>query len=153
MKSDMSDFEPVFTIGTTARLLSIAVQTLRMYEQEGLVLPHKTPGGHRMYSARDMERLKCIRKLISEDGLNISGIKHLMALVPCWQYKGGLDDDCRNCRAYYETIGPCWNLEEPGAKCRAQDCRSCEVYRLRISCERMKMLLFGHQRPEKTAKA
>jgi len=148
MKTEIDRFEPVFTIGTVARMIEVAVQTIRLYEQEGLIMPFKTETGRRMYSLHDLERLKCIRKLLTQDGLNISGIKRLMSLIPCWEFKGGLDEDCKQCPAYYETIGPCWSLKQVGNKCVGQDCRQCTVYRMNISCEKMKAVLFGHYRSD-----
>lgn len=152
MNEHIHRYEPVFTIGTVAKKLEIAVQTIRMYEKEGLILPFKTDTGRRMYSMHDLERLKCIRKLLTEDGLNISGIRRLSSMIPCWEFKGGLDDECRNCPAYYDTIGPCWSLEEVGGKCVGQDCRTCEVYRMNFSCEKLKKVIFEHQRPAQSQK-
>ena len=148
MKTEFDRYEPVFTIGTVAKMIEVAVQTLRLYEQEGLILPYKTETGRRMYSLHDLERLKCIRKLLTQEGLNINGIKRLMSLIPCWEFKGGLDEDCQQCPAYYETIGPCWSLKRVGNKCVGQDCRQCPVYQMNISCEKMKAVLFGHYRSE-----
>ncbi len=148
MENNFDYYEPVLTIGTVAKKLEIAVQTVRLYEQEGLILPYKTETGRRMYSMHDVERLHCIRKLLTEDGLNISGIKRLMSLIPCWEFKGGFDEDCKNCPAYYDTIGPCWTLRGVGEKCVGEDCRSCKVYRMNLSCEKMKAIIFGHHRPE-----
>ncbi len=141
-------YDPVISIGTVAKRLGVAVQTVRLYEKEGLVLPYKTQTGRRLFSAHDVERLKCIRKMITEHGLNISGIKQLMALIPCWDYRGGFDDDCRICKVFSESIGPCWNVREVGAKCRHEDCRLCSVYRLEISCDRMKEIIHGERRKE-----
>ncbi len=148
MEQDIDRYEPVLTIGTVAKKLNIAVQTIRLYEQEGLILPYKTETGRRMFSMHDLERLQCIRKLLTQDGLNITGIKRLMSLIPCWEFKGGLDEDCKSCPAYYETIGPCWSIKNVGSKCQGQDCRLCPVYRMNLSCAKMKAVLFGHHRPE-----
>jgi MerR family transcriptional regulator/heat shock protein HspR len=149
MENSLNPFEPVFTIGTVAKMLNIAVQTIRLYEQEGLILPAKTETARRMFSLHDVDRLKCIRKLLKHDGLNISGIKKMMSLLPCWEFKGGLDDECKLCPAYYETIGPCWHLKEVGEKCKGQDCRGCKVYQMNVSCEEMKTILYRNRRPEK----
>lgn len=148
MEEMIDRFEPILTIGTVAKMLDVAVQTLRMYEHEGLILPYKTDTGRRMYSMHDVERLKCIRRLITQEGLNLCGIKKLFSLIPCWEFKGGLDEECRQCPAYYETIGPCWSLDEVGGKCKGQDCRKCPVYQMELSCNKMKTILFGNLRPE-----
>ena len=139
-------YEPVLTIGTVAEKLGISVQSIRLYEQEGLILPHKSESGHRKYSLHDLERLECIREMLTTNGLNINGVKRLMSMVPCWEYKGGLDDDCRNCPIYYEVNGPCWTRGDVGPKCQLTDCRSCAVYRLDINCHKMKEIVFNRKK-------
>ena len=134
-------YAPVLTIGTVARELGVSAQAVRLYEGEGLVLPEKTNTGRRMFSIHDVERLRCIRTMITEHGLNIAGIRRLMALIPCWDYKGGLDEDCRQCPVYYEMLGPCWSVENVGPKCSGMNCRDCEVYRMPVSCEQMKNIV------------
>jgi Zn-finger protein len=56
----------------------LAVPTIRLYEQEGLVLPYKTPTGRRLYSLHDLEKLTCIRQMITEHGVNLQGIKKVL---------------------------------------------------------------------------
>ncbi|TFG94926.1 MAG: MerR family transcriptional regulator [Calditrichales bacterium] len=141
-------FEPVLTIGVAAAKLGISVQSLRLYEQEGLIIPFKTQTGRRMYSFHDIDRLTCIREMITAQGLNLSGIKRLMSMIPCWDYKGGLDNDCLSCSAYYDAQGPCWTLAKVGPKCEVSECRTCPVYRVEINCNKMKEIIFGHSRPE-----
>jgi len=134
--------EPVLTIGMAARELRVAVQTLRMYEGAGLILPARSSSGRRLYSMKDMEKLRCIRNLITKEGLNINGIRKVLSLIPCWQYKGGIDEDCLNCQAYREAIGPCWNVPNVGKKCRQADCRLCGAYQIYLSCKNIKHILF-----------
>lgn len=148
MPDNMDRYEPILTIGTVAKRLNVAVQTVRLYEQEGLVLPFKTQTGRRMFSMHDLNRLTCIRKMITEHGLNLKGIKRLMSLIPCWEFKGGLDEQCQQCPAYYEATGPCWSLRTVGEKCMSQDCRNCDVYRTELNCEKLKEVIFGHRRPD-----
>jgi DNA-binding transcriptional MerR regulator len=50
-------------------------QTLRAYERDGLLTPYRTPGGTRRYSMRDVERLRLIRRLTQEEGLNLAGVR------------------------------------------------------------------------------
>jgi len=142
------DNEPFLTIGAAAQQLGVAVQTVRLYEKSGLILPARTPTGRRLYSLRDMERLRCIRNLITKEGLNISGIRKMLSLIPCWEYKGGLDEDCLGCQAYREAIGPCWSVREVGAKCRQVDCRSCGAYQVHLNCNNIKEILFNHRSKE-----
>ena len=141
-------YEAVMTIGTVAGKLNVSVQTLRLYEQEGLILPAKTNGGRRMYSFHDLERLHCIREMITKHGLNLNGIKQLMSMIPCWEYKGGLDKDCQNCPVYYEAKGPCWTRGDVGPKCQGVDCRDCPVYRIEFNCNKLKEVVFGHVAPK-----
>ncbi|UCF65540.1 MAG: MerR family transcriptional regulator [bacterium] len=81
--------EAFLTIGAAARQLGVAVQILRLYENSGLILPARTHSGRRLYSMKDMERLCCIRDLITKERLNINGIRKMLSLIPCWEYRGG----------------------------------------------------------------
>ncbi len=134
----LNKYDAVLPIGAVAKMLDVAVQTLRMYEHEGLVLPERTPGGRRLYSLHDVQKLRCIRKMITEQSMNISGIRKVLSMIPCWEFMGGLDEDCLNCPAYTQASGPCWSVREVGAKCVRQDCRQCEVYRLDFDCQNLK---------------
>jgi len=147
-KENLDIFEPMLTIGAVAKMVGVATQTVRMYEKEGVVLPHRTESGRRMYSVHDVDRLKCVRKMIVEHGMNLPGIKRMLSLLPCWEFKGGLDEQCKQCPAYYEVVGPCWSLTYVSTKCEADDCRSCRVYRMQLNCEKFKEVIFGHRRPE-----
>jgi MerR family transcriptional regulator/heat shock protein HspR len=55
-------------------------QTLRLYEARGLVRPRRTPGGTRLYSDSDLERLAGIQRLTGELGLSLAGVEHVLAL-------------------------------------------------------------------------
>ena len=67
--------EPLLTIGTVAQMLDLHQQTLRKYEEEGLVSPDRTEGGTRMYSRNDVERLRVIVSLTRELGVNLAGVE------------------------------------------------------------------------------
>ena len=69
----------VFAISVAAEMVSMRIQNLRVYERHGLVEPDRTPGGTRLYSREDVERLHRIRDLLAE-GLNLAGIARVMAL-------------------------------------------------------------------------
>lgn len=69
----------VFAISVAADLVSMQVQNLRVYERRGLVEPARTPGGSRLYSPADIERLHRIRDLL-RDGLNLAGIARVLEL-------------------------------------------------------------------------
>jgi MerR family transcriptional regulator/heat shock protein HspR len=71
---------PRYMISVAAELVGMHPQTLRMYEQKGLVRPKRTPGNTRLYSERDIERLQLIQRLTSELGLNLAGVEHVLRL-------------------------------------------------------------------------
>lgn len=135
-------FKPVLSIGAAAALINVSVQTLRLYEQKGLILPHKTQSGRRKYSMHDVDRLKQIRRMLIEEGMNLNGVRSLLSFIPCWSFKGGYDKDCEQCPAAFETREPCWNIKNVGAKCQEQDCRVCPVYQLNINHERLKEIFY-----------
>ena len=146
MDEVLDKYEPLFTIGVIARLLKVSVQVIRLYEKEGLILPYKTDSRRRFYSYHDLERLKCIRQMLGDKGLNLSGIRKIFALIPCWHYRGGLNEDCKTCPAYTQSNGPCWSLKNVGGKCTDTDCRQCNVYRMEFSCEKLKDIFYhGNQ--------
>jgi MerR family transcriptional regulator/heat shock protein HspR len=62
MKNKVMQHEPLLTIGTVSDVLGVAVQTIRLYEREGLVIPYKTQTGRRMYSTNDLERVNYHRQ-------------------------------------------------------------------------------------------
>jgi MerR family transcriptional regulator/heat shock protein HspR len=67
-------------ISVAADLVGMHPQTLRLYEAKGLVQPGRTPGGTRLYSDRDIERLRLIQRLTTELGLNLAGVDHVLRL-------------------------------------------------------------------------
>jgi MerR family transcriptional regulator, heat shock protein HspR len=69
----------VFAISVAADMVSMQIQNLRVYERHGLVEPDRTPGGTRLYSPDDIERLARVRELLRE-GLNLAGIVRVVDL-------------------------------------------------------------------------
>jgi MerR family transcriptional regulator/heat shock protein HspR len=67
--------EPLFVISVAARLVEMHPQTLRKYEREGLIAPSRTSGNLRLYSDRDIERLRQVKYLVEEVGLNLAGVQ------------------------------------------------------------------------------
>ena len=59
--------EPLYSIGTAARMLGISVHTVRMYEREGLVIPFRKESHQRLFSDADIERLRCTRQTITKE--------------------------------------------------------------------------------------
>jgi MerR family transcriptional regulator/heat shock protein HspR len=71
---------PRYMISVAADLVGVHPQTLRIYEQKGLVRPKRTPGNTRLYSEADLERLQLIQRLTTELGLNLAGVEHVLRL-------------------------------------------------------------------------
>ena len=71
---------PRYMISVAADLVGMHPQTLRMYEAKGLVRPGRTPGGTRLYSDNDVERLRLIQRLTTELGLNLAGVEHVLRM-------------------------------------------------------------------------
>jgi MerR family transcriptional regulator/heat shock protein HspR len=70
----------VFMISVAAELAEMHPQTLRMYEQRGLIEPKRSPKGTRLYSHEDVERLRRIQEMTNDLGLNLAGVEHVLRL-------------------------------------------------------------------------
>jgi MerR family transcriptional regulator/heat shock protein HspR len=71
---------PMFVISVAAEMSELHPQTLRAYERDGLLSPYRTPGGTRRYSMRDVERLRLIRRLTQDEGLNLAGVRLVLEM-------------------------------------------------------------------------
>lgn len=69
---------PRYMISVAAELVGMHPQTLRIYEQKGLVNPKRTAGNTRLYSDADVERLRLIQRLTGEWGLNLAGVERVL---------------------------------------------------------------------------
>ena len=78
--SSYVDDRPRYMISVAADLVGMHPQTLRIYEQKGLVRPQRTRGNTRLYSEADIERLRLINRLTTELGLNLAGVEHVLRL-------------------------------------------------------------------------
>ena len=67
--------EDVYFISMAARMLGMHPQTLRKYERLGLVQPSRTIGSMRLYSREELERLKAIKRLVDDGGINLAGVQ------------------------------------------------------------------------------
>jgi MerR family transcriptional regulator, heat shock protein HspR len=74
------DERPRYMISIAAELVGMHPQTLRIYEQKGLVRPKRTAGNTRLYSEADVERLRLIQRLTTEIGLNLAGVEQVLHL-------------------------------------------------------------------------
>jgi MerR family transcriptional regulator, heat shock protein HspR len=88
------DDRPRYMISIAADLVGMHPQTLRLYEQKGLVRPKRTAGNTRLYSEADIERLQLIQRLTSELGLNLAGVELVIRL----------EDELRKAHARIEKL-------------------------------------------------
>ena len=70
-----------FFISVAARMLGMHPQTLRKYERLGLVQPSRTIGSMRVYSREELERLKAIKRLVDDAGINLAGVQRLLSIA------------------------------------------------------------------------
>jgi len=85
---------PRYMISVAADLVGMHPQTLRIYEQKGLVRPQRTAGNTRLYSDADVERLRLIQRLTTELGLNLAGVEAVL----------GLEEQLRRMQARMERL-------------------------------------------------
>ena len=89
----------------------------------------------------ELDKVKCIKQMIQEQGLNFEGIRQLMSLVPCWKLRKCSVKIKERCYFFERRVKPCWSSEE---KCSdpLPDCRECDVYRKLISCDDIKKFMY-----------
>lgn len=87
------DLRAVYIISVAAELAGVHPQTLRIYEQKGLVRPQRTRGNTRRYSEADIDRLRRVQRL-TQEGVNLAGAKRIMAM----------EDQLRRMRARIEQL-------------------------------------------------
>lgn len=73
--------EPVYVISVAARIVGLHEQTLRMYEKRGLVVPKRTARNTRLYSLNDLKKLKLIKVLTQEKGVNLAGVRLILERI------------------------------------------------------------------------
>jgi MerR family transcriptional regulator, heat shock protein HspR len=77
---ELDETRGVFMISVAAELADMHPQTLRMYEARGLITPQRSPRNTRLYSQRDVERLRRIQQMTSQEGLNLAGVETVLEL-------------------------------------------------------------------------
>jgi MerR family transcriptional regulator/heat shock protein HspR len=137
----LSQDEPLFSISTTAKIVGLSKQSLHLYEREHLIIPYKKASGHRLYSLADIDRLHCIREMITDRKISIQGIKGMLSLLPCWKVVNCSEKDRKNCEAYENSFKPCWAYEHKNNVCAKLDCRTCEVYKKYGRCSEIKKVI------------
>src|SRR5258705_1569939 len=70
-----------FFISVAARMLGMHPQTLRKYERLGLIQPSRTIGSMRLYSREELERVKLIKRLVDDGGINLAGVQRLLSIA------------------------------------------------------------------------
>ena len=73
--------EPSYVISVAARMLGVHAQTLRYYERVGIISPQRSPGNIRLYSAKDIDRLRQVKTLMSNLGVNLAGVEVILRLA------------------------------------------------------------------------
>jgi len=77
---EFEDSEPRYVISIAARMLGVHAQTLRYYERAGMIEPSRSRGNRRLYSTEDIERLRRIKTLIDDLGVNLAGVEVIMRM-------------------------------------------------------------------------
>jgi MerR family transcriptional regulator, heat shock protein HspR len=80
VETRIDDERGVFMISVAAELAEMHPQTLRMYEARGLITPKRSPKNTRLYSQRDVERLRRIQQMTTEEGLNLAGVETVLQM-------------------------------------------------------------------------
>ena len=122
-------------IGEVARHFGVSVDLLRLYEREGLLIPLTSAKGTRYFTQLDYPWIATVLRLVREARLNFAGIRHLLALLPCWEIRNCSGNDRTECTIIAGATAPCWierNCCKPG------DCYACDVYRAACRCENLK---------------
>jgi MerR family transcriptional regulator/heat shock protein HspR len=109
-----------YMISVAAELVGMHPQTLRVYEQKGLVRPKRTQGNTRLYSEADLERLKLIQRLTTELGLNLAGVELVLRL----------EDELRKAHARIEKLQR--QLQEEVQKVHKQYRRDLVLYERQV---------------------
>lgn len=143
--------EPVIAIGVLADRVGLSVSAVRRYEDEGLIISHRSASGHRLFSHEDIGRVRNIQHMIQDLGLNMEGIRRMQALLPCWDLAGCSEATRTTCRAYSGNNRPCWMTRGRDCACHEGSreenaCRQCVVYRVGSLCtEDIKCLLHAEK--------
>ena len=88
--------EPCFVISVAAKILGLRTQTLRYYERIGLIEPFRSQGNQRVFSRRDIARVKKLRTLVDDIGVNLAGVEVIMGLLDRLQQLEDENDFLKN---------------------------------------------------------
>ena len=126
--------DPLISIGVLAERVGLSVSAVRKYENEGLLIAHRTASGRRLFSHEDISRVRNIQHLVHDLGLNIEGIHRLQALLPCWALLPCNEATRKGCPAYKDSTRPCWMIKGLDCAPQGNECRGCAVYRFGSMC-------------------
>ena len=104
--------EPCFAISVAARIVGLHAQTLRYYEKAGLIQPSRSKGRNRLYSQADVERLRQIRRLTDDLGLNLAGVEIIIRMT---DRIAEMDEEMESMRRRLEAA----NLRLPNRRSRS----------------------------------
>ena len=85
--------DDLFFISTAAEQLGMHPQTLRKYERLGLIRPSRTVGSMRLYAREELERVRLIKQMVDDHGINLAGVQRLLAMAEVMQRIGPLLDE------------------------------------------------------------
>ena len=101
---DYSDTEPRYVISIAARMLGVHTHTLRYYERVGIIEPSRSLGNIRLYSEKDIARLRRTRTLMDDLGVNVAGVEVIMRMA---QRMSELQHEMENIKAELERLKGC----------------------------------------------
>lgn len=78
---DSRESEPCYVISVAARMIGVHTQTLRYYERAGIIEPSRSQGNQRLYSNKDIARLRQIKTLVDDLGINLAGVEVILRLM------------------------------------------------------------------------
>lgn len=139
-------------IGVVAQRFRVSVDLLRLYEREGLLLSLKSAGGTRYFTEHDYAWIGTIIQVVRQARLNFAGIRHLLAITPCWKINNCSNIGKNGCQVIQDRTQPCWvnagrcAIRPKDACGGEQDCYFCPVYRSAASNEDLNALLAKNRR-------
>ena len=101
MEQDMTNNEPRYVISIAARLVGVQTYTLRYYERVGVIEPSRSPGKIRLYSDKDIARLKRVKTLMEDLGVNLAGVEVILRMA---QHISDLQDQVKQLESEVEQL-------------------------------------------------
>lgn len=118
-----------YSIGEAADILGISIQSLRLYERLGLIVPLRRSSRHRRYTESDIERVRCLRRALDRTQVTLDSIVTVFSRLRCWEIMGCTAEERENCPAFHNAEAPCWISSGKDWACRSEKCHDCPVYR------------------------